>query len=74
MSIFAAQHSMIWISTGLIPTGDKEDDINRVGSWLGCMTQSNHDEGPDKAPRTGDKKYGEAFGKRVAEFVMKHRD
>jgi len=72
MSVFAAQHGMVWISSGLLPTGNTEEDLNRVGTWLGCVTQSNANESPDKAPHAGDKKYAEAFGKRVADFVMKH--
>ena len=56
--ILAAQHGMHWVSLGLYPgwnssTGGPED-LNRLGSWLGAMAQSNGDEGPDTAPPDSD--------------------
>jgi multimeric flavodoxin WrbA len=72
--IFACQHSMIWISQGLMadqskPAGDVSA-INRTGSYLGCVAQSNN---TDPEPAKGDLETARLFGKRVAEFVVKHR-
>lgn len=71
MAIFAAQHSMIWVSLGLMPGNNssqgKVTDLNRIGSYLGAMAQSNADEGPDVAPPPQDRETGFALGKRVAE-------
>ncbi|GAB4457740.1 MAG: flavodoxin family protein [Armatimonadaceae bacterium] len=65
MVTFAAQHSMIWVSMGSLPSGRSEDDHNRLGSYLGLMTQSDN-VAPEQSPPTGDHATAEAFGKRVA--------
>jgi multimeric flavodoxin WrbA len=75
LSVFAAQHGMIWAGTGLLPgnnvsTGSVEDD-NRLGSFLGLMTQSNGDQGPDVAPPQSDRRTAEKFGQRVAEAAVR---
>lgn len=72
-AILAGQHGMIWVSTAMMPgnassTGSIED-LNRMGSYIGLMTQSNLDEGPDLAPIASDKRTAEAFGKRIAEVT-----
>lgn len=70
LSVFAAQMSMIWVSVGDLPgnnwSGGSVNDINRLGSWIGLMSQSNGDQGPELAPSQGDRKTGERFGARVA--------
>ena len=70
-AILAAQHGMIWVGTGMFPGYNKKEstahDLNRVGSFLGLMTQANADEGPDVAPPASDRRTAEAFGARVAE-------
>lgn len=75
ISIFAAQHGMIWVGNDILPnTSGKSpnpDGMNRLGSWLGLMTQANSDEGPDIAPPQSDRKTAEHFGKRVAEITIK---
>ena len=71
----AAQHGMNWVSLGLFPgfnkKGSTQDDLNRVGSYLGLMTQANIDEGPDTAPIASDRKTAELFGRRVAEAAIR---
>jgi multimeric flavodoxin WrbA len=74
LAVFAAQHGMIWVSLGLMPgnstsTGSA-DDLNRVGSFLGAMAQSNTDEGPDIAPIESDRDTAEYLGRRVAEVAQ----
>ena len=62
---------MIWVSLGLMPGNNSshgsEEDMNRLGSALGAMAQSNVDEGPEKAPSQSDLKTAAHLGKRVAE-------
>lgn len=75
MSILAAQHSMIWISLGLLPgnnssTGSPKD-LNRIGSHLGAMAQSNADEGPEKGPSNSDLKTAAFLGERVVNISKK---
>lgn len=69
-AILAAQHGMHWVSLGLYPgwnssTGSAED-LNRLGSFLGAMAQSNGDAGPDIAPPRSDLATAEELGRRVA--------
>jgi multimeric flavodoxin WrbA len=67
---FASQHSMIWISQGIMSTGKTEDDVNRLGSYIGLMAQADNGA-PEITPPIGDKKTAEMFGKRIAEVVNK---
>jgi multimeric flavodoxin WrbA len=74
-AVFAAQHGMIWTGNSLMPgnnssSGSTEDD-NRLGSFLGLMTQSNADQGPDIAPPRSDRRTAELFGQRVAEVAAR---
>lgn len=74
LSIFAAQHGMVWISLGLPPGNNSSqgsvDDLNRLGSFLGAMAQSNADQGAD-AMRESDLKTAEHLGRRVAEQTLR---
>ena len=75
MMIFAMQHGMIWVGLGLMPGNNNSkgsvNDLNRLGSFGGAMSQSNVDEGPDKAPIESDQKTGEHLGRRVAEITKR---
>ena len=70
IAAFAAQHGMVWISLNLMPgnnnSGGSVDDLNRLGSFLGAMAQSNVDEGPDVAPIKSDLETAAKLGERVA--------
>jgi NAD(P)H dehydrogenase (quinone) len=76
-AIFAAQHGMIWVSLGLLPGNNastaSRSDINRLGSFLGAMAQSNNDEGPDAAPPGNDHQTAAILGQRVAETALRFR-
>ncbi|MFJ4246225.1 flavodoxin family protein [Streptomyces iakyrus] len=65
----AAQHGMHWISLGLLPGWDStrgsEDDINRLGFFLGAGAQSPTDAGPEAVHRS-DIATAEHLGERVA--------
>ncbi|MEH0158576.1 flavodoxin family protein [Limibacter armeniacum] len=73
--LFAMQQSMIWTSMGILPgnnsSGGSVDDLNRIGAYSGLMTQSNVDEGPDKAPLDSDLKTAEFLGERVAQVTKR---
>ena len=77
-AILAAQHGMIWAGTGMMPgyntSKGSPNDVNRVGSFLGLMTQANADEGPDVAPPQSDRATAELFGKRVAEVAVRWKN
>jgi len=71
LAIFAAQHGMIWVGLDILPGNNNSNgsvnDLNRLGSFLGAMAQSNADQGPDVAPIESDLKTAAILGKRVAE-------
>ena len=70
LNIFAMQHGMVWAGVDLLPGNNNSkgsvNDLNRLGSALGAMAQSNADEGPDKGPIASDLKTAEHLGARVA--------
>lgn len=74
-AILAAQHGMVWTGTGMMPGYNKKEgspqDLNRVGSFLGLMTQANADEGPDVAPPASDRETAELFGARIANVAAR---
>lgn len=76
LAAFAAQHGMIWVSLGLMPGNNNSKgsvtDLNRLGSFLGAMAQSNADEGPDKGPIASDLETAKHLGRRVAALAKQH--
>ncbi|HEX9880924.1 MAG TPA: flavodoxin family protein [Hyphomicrobium sp.] len=74
-AVFAAQHGMVWTGTGMTPgynaSTSSPDAVNRIGSFLGLMTQANSDQGPELAPPQSDRKTAELFGHRVAEVAVR---
>jgi NAD(P)H dehydrogenase (quinone) len=74
---FAAQHSMNWVSLGLMnestQPGKQNGDpacVNRIGSFLGVMTQSDNLP-PAQTPPIGDLKTAELLGIRVAQAALR---
>ena len=71
----AMQHSMIWVSQGLMPSNSKattRKDINNLVSYSGAMAQSPSDGGADDM-LSGDLDTAKLFGKRVADVAAKFR-
>jgi multimeric flavodoxin WrbA len=52
LALFAAQHHMHWVNLGLPPgwnsSRGSEDDLNRLGFWLGAGAQTDVDAGVDQ--------------------------
>lgn len=75
LAIFAAQHGMLWVSLGVLPGNNSSTgslaDLNRIGSYLGAMAQSNIDLGSDAAPPRSDRETAAVLGQRVAEIALK---
>jgi len=75
IALFAAQHGMIWVGLDMMPGNSSStgsvDDLNRLGSWLGVMTQSNVDQAPNDAPIGSDLKTAQYLGRRVAETTRR---
>ncbi|MBE2192001.1 MAG: flavodoxin family protein [Alphaproteobacteria bacterium] len=77
MAILAAQHGMIWIpqpeantSTSEAGKSGNSESINRIGSYLGVMTQSDN-VAPDQSPNAGDIKTAQLFGARMVEAAKR---
>ncbi|MGD1863566.1 MAG: flavodoxin family protein [Phormidesmis sp.] len=59
LSIFASQHSMVWISPAQM--ANPENGVNRLGSYLGVMGS-----GSEEAVHPGDLVFSELYGQRIA--------
>lgn len=73
LAVFAAQHGMIWVGVDLMPGNNSSkgslNDLNRLGSTLGAMAQSNVDAPPEQAPPASDLATAEYLGERVAKLA-----
>ncbi|OQP60049.1 NADPH-dependent FMN reductase [Niastella vici] len=74
IALFAAQHGMIWVGLDLHPADPNSTattkNLNRLGSWLGAMAQSDN-ASPEITPGGSDLKTAEYLGKRVAEITSR---
>lgn len=70
LTVFAAQHGMIWVNPAIIPGNLSKDpskkEINRLGSFLGVMSMSEFSASCEKEPPECDMQTAELLGKRVA--------
>lgn len=74
MYTLAMQHSMLWVSTGMLPSNTKaadRNDINYLGSYGGLMAQSPSDSSPEEGPLPGDLETAKKFGARIATVAKK---
>ncbi|MEX3772605.1 flavodoxin family protein [Pseudomonas sp. MYb118] len=73
MAVFAAQHSMIWVGLDVLPArsggGAFDGQMNRLGSSLGAMAQSNVEQPPELAPPAEDRCTAAHLGERVARLA-----
>ncbi len=70
---FAMQHGMVWAGLDL-PGGNNStrggtEDLNRLGSWVGAMAQSNTDQGIDGIEES-DLRTAYRLGARVAQVAV----
>jgi NAD(P)H dehydrogenase (quinone) len=69
LAIFAAQHHMHWVSLGLgagwNSASGSENDLNRLGFWLGAGAQTDVDADPDQV-HPSDVQTCRHLGRRVA--------
>jgi multimeric flavodoxin WrbA len=75
LAVFAMQHGMVWVGLDLLPGNNSSkgsvNDLNRLGSFLGAMAQSDVDAPPEQAPIESDRQTAEYLGRRVAEFAQR---
>ena len=72
-SLLSAQHRGIWVGMGMKSSNTKasqRDDINRMGSFLGPMAQSDADAAPSEMSE-GDLETARLYGVRVAEIASR---
>lgn len=72
LSLFASQHSMLWISTGILPKfeNDKQmEEPNGLASYLGLMTLSDNSTKQVNLPKGLET--AELFGQRIAQITKK---
>ncbi|UNO39722.1 flavodoxin family protein [Streptomyces sp. MST-110588] len=69
-TVLAAQHGMSWVSLNLMPGWNSstasENDLNRLGFFLGAAAQSNNDQGAEGVHKS-DIATAEHLGRRIAE-------
>ena len=74
LATFAAQMSMTWINVGTMPSKyfGQDDGVNRLGSFIGVMGQSDLDMSDKPAElHPGDRLTSVKFGQRFAEAVQR---
>lgn len=75
LSVLAAQLGMQWVGVGDMPgnnwSGGTRDDVNRLGSWLGLMSQSHADLAPEEAGSHGDRVTAQRYGERIARLTQR---
>lgn len=76
IALFAAQHGMIWVGMahygGWNTSTGRIEDVNRLGSWLGAMAQSDMDQDAETVPPASDLRTAAELGKRVARVAHVH--
>jgi len=71
--LLAGQHGGLWVSLGIKPANvkaSKRDDLNRMGSYIAPMAQSDADAAPDEMSM-GDLETARLYGARVAGFAQR---
>jgi len=72
--VFASQLGMIWVSIGDLPATPGGSDgsltLNRLGAYLGVISQSDLGADPSEAPPEMDLETGRRYGERVARITQ----
>lgn len=72
INLFAMQHGMLWAGLPMMPTGRNGQDLNRMSSFLGLMTQS--DNAPvEITPPQGDLNTALWFGEYLGLLLNKFK-
>jgi len=75
LTVFAMQMGMIWVGVGDLPgnnwSGGARSDLNRLGTWMGAMGQSDAD---GSEPSIGDIDTAERLGSRIALITRRFKD
>ena len=77
LMLFACQHSMNWISLGILPrfiNDEQTDGQNRLATYIGLMTQCDHSHTNVGPLHPGDQLTIELFALRIVELTLKYRN
>lgn len=77
LAIFAAQHSMHWVSLGVLPrflNDEQTDGQNRLASYLGLMVQSDNSQQRVEALHPGDLLTIELFAERLKKVTLQSKN
>ncbi|MEL6329101.1 MAG: flavodoxin family protein [Planctomycetota bacterium] len=66
LAVFAGQHSMLWVPTGV----HMEGEHNRLGSYLGLMAQSDNAPASETPPES-DRVTADRFGANIANAALR---
>ena len=73
MVIFASQMAMIWVPQPILgghySSQGSENDLNRIGGYLGTMAQANIDESADISPPESDRETARLHGRHIAQIT-----
>jgi multimeric flavodoxin WrbA len=75
LALLAGQHGGLWVSLGIKPSNTKasqRDDLNRMGSYIAPMAQSDADAAPEEMS-VGDLETARQYGARVASVALGRR-
>jgi len=80
MFIFASQMAIIWVPQPILgghySSEESEQDLNRIGGYIGVMAQANIDEPAEISPPESDRGAARLHGKHIAsitsQFVCGH--
>lgn len=76
MMLFACQHSMNWISVGILPrflNNEQTEGQNRLASYIGLMEQCDNGDRIINAQHPGDLLTAELFAKRIVEVTIRYK-
>jgi multimeric flavodoxin WrbA len=76
LALFAAQHSMLWISQGILPrfiNDEQTEGQNRMASYLGLMVQCSNGK-EVRPPHSGDLLTIELFAQRIVDITLKYKN
>lgn len=71
--LLAGQHGGIWVGLAIKPANlkaSKRDDLNRMGSYIGSMAQTDADAAPGEMSQ-GDLETARAYGVRVSDLAAR---
>lgn len=77
LMLFACQHSMNWISLGILPrfiNDEQTDGQNRLATYVGLTTQCDHSHDCVSPLHPGDQLTIELFALRVVEVTLNYRN